>query len=49
MLASGHPTDSWDKLLKKAMQESARLNSAAAWVNCPLNKLPVQIRISGCV
>ena len=33
MLASGHPPDSWDKLLKEATQESARLNSAAASVN----------------
>ena len=33
MLASGHPPDSWDKLLKEATQESTRLNSAATSVN----------------
>ena len=33
MLASGHPPDAWDKLLKEATQENARLNSAATSVN----------------
>lgn len=27
MLASGHPPDSWDRLLKEAMNETARLHS----------------------
>lgn len=33
MLASGHPPDSWDKLLNEATQENARLNSAATSAN----------------